>query len=86
VKVLPKMSSSGGTSCFGVMVSVMESLEGSSPGKFLIEASSVFRLYDRRQVGWDSGLSEIDNIPERREHGVTLLRNILGRSMLSRQH
>lgn len=33
VKVLPNISSSGGTSCLGVIVLVMESFDGSMPGR-----------------------------------------------------
>lgn len=86
VNVLPKMSFSGGRRSFGVMVSVMESFEGSSPGRFLIEVSSVCKLYDLRQLGFVSGRNEIDDTPEHREHCSALLRDSLEASMLSRQH
>jgi hypothetical protein len=43
VNVLPKTRSSGGTIFFGVIVSVMESLEASRPGSFDNESSSACR-------------------------------------------
>ena len=80
------MSSSGGTSSFGVMVSVMESFEGSSSGSFVIEVSSVRKLYALCQLGFVSDLSCKDDAPENGEHCCALLRNSLGMNMLSCQH
>jgi hypothetical protein len=86
VKVLPKMSSSGGTRFFGVVVLVMESFEGSRPGRCLIEASSVFRLYHLEQLGFmgAGNEKEIDDVPERRKIcSALLVQNSLGGDMLS---
>jgi hypothetical protein len=87
VKVLPKTSSSGGTRLFGVMVLVMESFEGSRPGRCLNEVSSVFKLYHLGQLAFMGAVKvkEIDNAPDRRKVCSMLpVRNSFGVNMLSR--
>jgi hypothetical protein len=84
VNVLPNTSSSGGTSSFGVMVSVTESFEGSRLGSFLIEASSVCKLYDLRQLGFASSLNGVDGTPKRPRHCFAPTHNTFEPSMLSR--
>lgn len=86
VNVLPKMSSSGGTSSFGVMVSVIESFEGSSPERLLIELSAVCKLYALWQAGFATNLDRQDDVFECAMHSCALLRRSLGISMLSRRH
>ena len=68
------------------MVSVMESFEGSSPGRLLIEASSVCKLYRLRQLGLLSGLDSVEHTPEGQDHCCALLRNSLQTSMLRWRH
>ena len=87
VKVLPKTSSSGGTRLFGVVVLVMESFEGSRPGRCLLEVSSVFKLYHLGQLVFMDAENEeeIDDVPGRRKIGSMLLvRNSFGEDMLPR--
>ena len=47
VNVLPKTSSSGGTSSFGVLVLVMDNLFGSMPCNFAVDPGSTDKLYAR---------------------------------------
>lgn len=86
VKFLPKMSSCGGTSSFGVIVSVTVSFEESSAGRLLIEASSVCKLYDLRQLGLVSGLQRSDKTAEGREHCFVLPSDSLETSISTWSH
>jgi hypothetical protein len=45
VKVLPKTNSFGGTSSLGVVVFVMDNLEGSMSRGFIVDADSTLMLY-----------------------------------------
>lgn len=86
MKVLPKTSSSDGTSSFGVIVLVTDNFEGSSPGRPLIAVSSVCRLYDLLKMVFATDLHGMDGTLERGKHCDTLLYGNFGAVMLSRRH
>jgi hypothetical protein len=81
VKVLPKMSSSGGTIFLGVMVSVMESFEASRPGNFDSVSSSACKALRLRHdvLANDLQNNECDRVRDvsgacerRRKRGISI--------------
>lgn len=50
MKLRPNTNSSGGRSAFGVVVSCIESFDGSNSASFLVEAASAWIEYNRRHV------------------------------------
>jgi hypothetical protein len=82
VNVRPKMSSSLGTSFFGVMVLVIVSFEGSIPGSRAMRSSSTINFSLRRAVEENDLVSRSDSDDEREEKERAPLRSRRGRNIM----